>query len=120
MNIKFNEKQIKFNSEEKKVINKEIKDLALKVISKKGATIFAPAKYTADLVETILYGSGEEVICSVVLNGEYGLRNISIGVPIKLGSKGFEEILKWNLDNEEKKIFYRGAEKLQNYIKKYF
>ncbi|MEM2913869.1 MAG: malate dehydrogenase [Candidatus Bathyarchaeia archaeon] len=111
--VKFRGKKKAFSEEERREISNELKESALKVISKKGATIFAPANNTADMIQSILKNEKRLVTCSVVLDGEYGLKNLSIGVPVILGKDGAEKILEWNLDEEEKKTFYKGAESIR-------
>ncbi|MEM2110778.1 MAG: malate dehydrogenase [Candidatus Bathyarchaeia archaeon] len=111
--VKFRGKKKAFSEEERREISNELKESALEVISKKGATIFAPANNTADMIQSILKNEKRLVACSVVLDGEYGLKNLSIGVPVILGKDGAEKILEWNLDEEEKKTFYKGAESIR-------
>jgi len=106
-----------FTEGEKAEINSELKESALRVISKKGATIFAPANNTVNTVQAILKDEKSLVACSVVLNGEYGLKNISIGVPAILGKSGIERILEWKLDGDEEKSFYSGAEEIRKVIR---
>lgn len=91
----------------------ELKESALNVISKKGATIFAPASTTVNMVEAILRDEKRVAVCSVVLDGEYGLRDVSIGVPVRLGKQGVEAVLEWELEEEEKRLFHNGAEYLR-------
>jgi len=91
----------------------ELKESALNVISKKGATIFAPANTTVNMVEAILRDEKRVAVCSVVLDGEYGLRDVSIGVPVRLGKQGVEAVLEWELEEEEKRLFHNGAEYLR-------
>jgi len=91
----------------------ELKESALNVISKKGATIFAPANTTVNMVEAILRDEKKVAACSVVLDGEYGLSDVSIGVPVRLGKQGVETVLEWELEEEEKKLFHNGAEYLR-------
>lgn len=106
-----------FSEEEKEKVRKELRASALNVISKKGATIFAPANNTVNMIQSILKNEKRLMVCSVVLNGEYGLREVSIGVPAILGRGGVETVLEWELDKEECGIFYAGAEKLNKTIK---
>lgn len=110
----------KFTEIEKKEIIDELKHSALKVISKKGATIYAPTNNTVNMVEVILKNERKTCICSTILNGEYGLKDISIGVPVILGKNGVEEILKWELEEEERRIFYLGAETIRKTIESIF
>ena len=105
-----------FPNAEKEKINEELKGAASEVISKKGATIFAPANNTADVVESVLQDKRDLAVCSVVLDGEYDVRGVSIGVPTILGRLGVEEIVEWNLDVAERKLFYMGARELKDTI----
>ncbi|MCW4020783.1 MAG: malate dehydrogenase [Candidatus Bathyarchaeota archaeon] len=106
-----------FGKNERSEILKRLRRSALNVISKKGATIFAPANNTANLIQTILNDEKKTAVCSVVLDGEYGLKDVSMGVPATIGRNGVEKILEWKLKEEEKSSFYRGAEHLKAMIK---
>jgi len=105
-----------FAKAEREKIKEELKGAALEVISKKGATIFAPASNTADVVESVLQDKKDLAVCSVVLDGEYDVVGVSIGVPTILGRLGVEKIAEWNLDDAERKLFYMGAQKLRDTI----
>lgn len=105
-----------FTSLEKSEIINELKRSALAVISKKGATVYAPANNTANMIESILRDERKVCVCSAVLDGEYGLKDISIGVPVTLGRDGIEEIHEWSLDEDERKLFYLGAESIRKAI----
>ncbi|MEM1530597.1 MAG: malate dehydrogenase [Candidatus Bathyarchaeia archaeon] len=105
-----------FTSLERSEIIDELKKSALAVISKKGATVYAPANNTVNMIESIIRGERRISICSAVLEGEYGLKDISIGVPVTLGKNGIEEIHEWSLDEDERKLFYLGAESIRKAI----
>ncbi len=111
--IRIKGKRMAFNEIERAEIIKELSKSALDVINKKGATIFAPTNNTIDMLQMILRDEKRIAVCSVVLDGEYGLKGVSIGVPVILGRKGVEKILEWELDDEERQSLYKGA----NYIK---
>ncbi len=115
--VKIKGRGIKFTNEEKIEISKSIRRSALTVISKKGATIYAPANNTVNMIEAILECKRSVYVCSAILDGEYNLRNISIGVPVIFGKNGIEKIIEWSLSEEEKKTFYSGAENIRNAIK---
>jgi len=68
---------------------------------------YAPGASVSYLVNSILSNQKKMITCSVMLNGEYGLNDICIGVPVIIGANGVEEIIEINLNNIEK-------EKLQN------
>lgn len=115
-NVKISNRKVDFSDDEKEKISAELKKSALNVISKKGATIFAPANNTADMIQSIVKDERKLMSCSVVLDGEYGLRDLSIGVPVILGQSGVEEILEWNLSNDELAVFRKGADELKRYM----
>jgi malate dehydrogenase len=106
-----------FTEEERVEIMSRLKESALQVISKKGATIYAPASNTANMIEAILKDEKKTSVCSVVLDGEYNLEGVSLGVPVVLGCYGVEKVVEWNLDEYERKLFYKGAEQLKETIK---
>jgi len=106
-----------FSGEERKEIAEEIRQSALNVISKKGGTVYAPASNTVNMIRMIVEDVSGLAVSSVVLDGEYGLRNISIGVPVELSRRGVKRILEWELDEDEKATFYKGAENLKKIIK---
>jgi malate dehydrogenase len=68
------------------------------VINLKGGTVYAPAAVVAVTAEAILRGRNRVMGASVVPNGEYGLRDLSIGLPIILGKDGVEKIIELKLD----------------------
>ena len=105
-----------FSKEERVEITEEIRQSALNVISKKGRTVYAPASNTANIIQMIIEGDSRLAIVSTVLDGEYGLKGISIGVPAELGSRGVERVIEWGLDEDEKSIFYKGAENMKRII----
>ena len=90
------------------------------VISLKGGTVYAPAAVIAVMAEAILRGRNRVLAAPVVPNGEYGLRNLAIGLPIILGKDGVEKIIELPLDDatqshlmESAKAIYSGIEKLR-------
>ena len=114
--VKVKGRSIKFSLDERKRLSEEIKQSALNVISKKGGTVYAPASNTANMIQMILENSGCKAVCSAILDGEYGLRDLSIGVPVELNRSGIKRIVKWRLSNDEMKTFLIGAEKLKRVI----
>ena len=106
-----------FSTEERREITEEIRQSALNVISKKGGTVYAPASNTVNMIRMIIEDLCGLAVCSVVLDGEYGLKDVSIGVPVELNRQGVERIFEWELDEDERATFYRGAENLKKIIK---
>jgi malate dehydrogenase len=68
---------------------------------KTGSAYYAPAMCAVEMVEAILTDQKRLVPCSVLLEGEYGMKDLFVGVPVILGSKGVEKIIELKLSAEE-------------------
>jgi malate dehydrogenase len=101
-----------FGADEREEILADLQESAMDVIERKGATQWGPATGVAHTVEAILEDTGEVLPCSVVLDGEFGHDGTAVGVPVKLGSDGVEEIVEWELDDYERDLMDEAAEKL--------
>jgi malate dehydrogenase len=78
------------------------------------SAFYAPGACAASLVKAILLDEKRIIPCSVPQNGEYGEEDICLGVPIVIGKKGVEKIVKLELTKEEEARFHEGAEKQRN------
>ena len=83
---------------------------------KTGSAYYAPASATVEMVEAILRDKKKILPCAAYLEGEYGINNLFIGVPIKLGSNGIEEIMELNLNDDEKKALQNSADAVQGLV----
>lgn len=79
-------------------ILRELQGSSMEVIRGKGGTVFGPALHLTRLARMVLKDTGEAAICSAVLDGEYGLEDCSLGVPVRIGRDGIREIAEWELD----------------------
>jgi malate dehydrogenase len=70
---------------------------------------YAPGSAAAEMVEIILKDKKKIVPCSVYLQGEYGIRDLFVGVPVKLGAKGVEDIIQIELTPEEDAALQKSA-----------
>lgn len=70
---------------------------------------YAPGAAGAYVAESILHNQKKQIPCSVALDGEYGVSDICIGVPVILGKNGIEKIVKLELNAEEKDLFAKSA-----------
>jgi malate dehydrogenase len=70
---------------------------------------YAPGAAAADMVEAILKDKKKIVPCSVFLQGEYGIRDLFVGVPVKLGAKGVEQIIEIKLGADEQAALEKSA-----------
>lgn len=75
---------------------------------------YAPGAAGAALVETMLRDEKKLFTCCVSLNGEYGQKDICLGVPVVIGKKGWEKILTFDLNAEEKAAFSKSADAVRN------
>jgi malate dehydrogenase len=94
----------------------DTREVAAEVISKKGATIFAPGRSVARMAKAIVDDTKEVLAASAYLEGEYGLSGLCIGVPVKLGAGGVEKIYELKLTDRERDWFNKGADALREAI----
>lgn len=94
----------------------DTRKVAAEVISKKGATIFAPGRSVARMAKAIVEDSKEVLAASAYLEGEYGLSGLCIGVPVRLGRGGIEKIYEIKLSDRERDWFNKGADALREAI----
>jgi len=81
---------------------------------------YAPGSAAAEMVEIILKDKKKIVPCSVFLQGEYGISDLFVGVPVKLGARGVEEIIQIKLTAEEEAALKKSAaavKELTDFIK---
>jgi malate dehydrogenase len=83
---------------------------------KTGSAFYAPSAGAIQMAEAILKDKKRILPCCVYLNGEYGLKDICFGVPVKLGAKGVESIIELELTEEEKKLVAKSAESVKKSI----
>ncbi len=91
----------------------ETRGVAMEVIKRKGATFYAPAVCIYRMVKAVLEDTKEEIPTSVVLQGEYGISDVALGVPAILGREGVERIVEYDLTDEEKAMLIKSAEILK-------
>ena len=70
---------------------------------------YAPGAAAAEMVECILLDKKKILPCSVYLQGEYGIRDLFVGVPVKLGARGVEEIIQIKLTPDEDAALKKSA-----------
>lgn len=75
---------------------------------------YAPGASVAALVDSILNDHKKLYTCCVMLDGEYGQKDICIGVPVVIGKNGWEKIIDFNLNDEEKAAFAKSADAVRN------
>jgi malate dehydrogenase len=75
---------------------------------------YAPGAAAATLVEAIVRDEKKLIPCSVMLDGEYGQKDICIGVPVVIGKTGWEKIIDFKLNAEEQEKFNKSADAVRN------
>jgi malate dehydrogenase len=83
---------------------------------KTGSAYYAPAMSAVEMVEAILKDQRRLVPCSVLLEGEYGLKGLFIGVPVLLGGKGVEKIIELKLSPDELAALQKSAKDVADMI----
>ena len=82
----------------------------------RGSAFYAPSAGAAAMVESILGDQKRIIPSSVLLDGEYGLSEVCVGVPVKLGAGGVEEIVELELTEQERTALHRSAEEVRTGI----
>ncbi|CAI9832743.1 MAG: malate dehydrogenase [Nitrosopumilus sp.] len=91
-------------------IVEETRGVAAKVIGLKGATVHAPGNAISAMIEAVVRDRNQVIPASTPLDGEYGQRDVSIGVPVVAGRGGVRKIIELDLDADERAVFERGAD----------
>jgi len=77
---------------------------------KTGSAYYAPSAATLEMVEAVLMDKKKILPCSAYLDGEYGVKGMFSGVPIKLGEKGVEQVIEIKLSADENAAFMRSVD----------
>ncbi len=83
---------------------------------KTGSAYYAPASSACNMIEAILFNQSRLLTAAAYLDGEYGLKDIFLGVPCRLGSNGIERILELNLTDQERKVLRVSGESVRDSI----
>ena len=83
---------------------------------KTGSAYYAPAASTVEMVESILKDKKKVLPCAVYLKGEYGINELFVGVPAKLGKKGIEKIYEIKLEGAEQSALKKSAAAVQELV----
>jgi malate dehydrogenase len=83
---------------------------------KTGSAYYAPSAAAVEMVESILKDKKKVLPCAALLEGEYGVHGLFVGVPVKLGSKGIEKIYEIKLTDEEKAMLAKSAAAVEELV----
>ena len=81
-----------------------------------GSAFYAPATSAIDMAESYLFNKKKILPIAAYLNGEYGVKDLFIGVPAIIGGDGVEKIIELNLNNEEKQMFDKSVEAVKKLV----
>ncbi len=85
---------------------------------KTGSAYYAPASSSVEMAEAIIKDKKRILPCAVWLEGEYNLKDVMVGVPVKLGKNGIEEIVQIKLNLEEQEALNKSASGVQATMEK--
>jgi malate dehydrogenase len=82
----------------------------------KGSAFYAPAAATAEMVDAIVHDQKRVLPCAALCQGEFGIDGLFVGVPVRLGAEGIEEIIEIDLDDAEKSELEKSAGAVQELV----
>lgn len=85
---------------------------------KSGSAYYAPSAAIVEMVDAILKDKKKILPVAAYLEGEYGINGLYMGVPVKLGEKGVEQIIEISLTNEERAALQKSAAAVQELVEK--
>src|SRR6478735_335722 len=83
---------------------------------KSGSAYYAPSAAVTEMVDSIVHDQKRVLPCAAYLMGEFGLSDIFMGVPCRLGARGLEEIIKLNLTDDEQAQLNRSADAVRELV----
>ena len=91
---------------------KRTRDGGIEIVNflKTGSAYYAPSSGAVQMVEAIVKDKKRILPCAVLLQGEYGIKDVVVGVPIKIGRKGMEQVIQIKLSPEEQAALNKSAE----------
>ena len=103
-------------------INERTKNGGIEIVNylKTGSAYYAPASATATMVEAIVQDRKRVFPLCAYVSNQYGLKDVFVGVPVKLGQKGIEEIIELKLATEEREALHKSAEAVKQNVAKLF
>jgi malate dehydrogenase len=101
-------------------IHKRTQNGGIEIVNllKTGSAYYAPSSSTVAMVEAILKDSGKVLPCCVYLTGEYGLKDIYCGVPVKLNRNGVDKVIEIKLTKEETDLLHKSSAQVKEQVAK--
>jgi malate dehydrogenase len=99
---------------------KRTRDGGIEIVNylKTGSAYYAPSSSAVQMVEAIVKDKKRILPCAAYLQGEYGLHDTFVGVPVKLGRKGIEQIVQIKLNDDEQAALNKSADDVKQSIAK--
>ena len=85
---------------------------------KTGSAYYAPAASAVEMVEAILKDKKKILPCAAYLSGQYGVKGLYVGVPVKLGRRGVEQVIEIKLTADEQAAFQRSVAAVRELVEK--
>jgi len=82
----------------------------------KGSAYYAPSAAVAEMVDSIVHDQKRILPCAALCQGEYGIDGLFVGVPVKLGAEGLEEIVEYDLTDSEQSDLESSAAAVQELV----
>jgi malate dehydrogenase len=82
----------------------------------KGSAFYAPSAGVAEMVDSIVLDQKRVLPCAALCQGEYGISDLFVGVPVKLGEAGIEEIIEIDLSDDEKSALQSSASAVKELV----
>jgi malate dehydrogenase len=82
----------------------------------KGSAFYAPAAAAAEMVDSIVFDQKRVLPCAALCQGEFGIEGLFVGVPVRLGAEGVEEILEIELDEAEREQLGQSADAVRELV----
>jgi len=106
------------SAERIEAINERTRKGGIEIVNyyKQGSAYYAPSAAVYDMVAAILHDKKKILPCAVLLNGEYGLTDLFVGVPARLGRGGMEQVIELELTAEERASLQKSAEAVRELV----
>ena len=82
----------------------------------KGSAFYAPAAAAAEMVDAIVLDQKRVLPCAALCQGEFGIEGLFVGVPIRLGAEGVEEIIEIDLEDDERAELAKSADAVKELV----
>jgi malate dehydrogenase len=82
----------------------------------KGSAFYAPSAATVEMVDSIVYDQKRVLPCAALCQGEFGIEGLFVGVPVKLGAEGIEQIVEIELEDDERAELAKSADAVKELV----